>query len=489
VNNLNLGLLTTYTPTSPLLWGTKYYWHVTPYNSGGDAVGIPLWNFTTNSTYSTSVTDLSAGTYGLINPSFLIEYISGDPHTSITWNPDFETTLDDVGLVIQLSNASYSFQKIIIYPDLGYIPDWVACRILPNDWFVISAYPWWNESSVYFDMFDPSMGGKNGSKDLEEVHIIFARRNDFPAAASTPVDIGGGVFITINPTVPLNYAADQTLPPLPSAGFSPLYHANLTGSGIVDIVIETDAPWGAYRQAGLWNAVANAGTSITFSNVDFDAKGDVPIVLGDTNPTLPVTLSAFSAVPAADYNSVILRWTVESETNHLGYDILRSFDGDLSNAIRVNSSIINEGTHNGSQINYRYNDADLYSGETYYYWLVSVSLDSQMEYFGPMTVSLTAPTDGNVPILVSNMSNAYPNPFKQRNTTTINVTVKDGESGFVNIYNITGQLVKTFSVKEGLNPLVWNGNDSKGNVCGSGIYFYKLSTPSVSNTKKMVIVK
>jgi hypothetical protein len=40
-----------------------------------------------------------------------------------------------------------------------------------------------------------------------------------------------------------------------------------------------------------------------------------------------------------------------------------------------------------------------------------------------------------------------------------------------------------------LNNLNWNGKDSKGNVCGSGIYFYKLSTPSMNMTKKMVIVK
>jgi len=69
------------------------------------------------------------------------------------------------------------------------------------------------------------------------------------------------------------------------------------------------------------------------------------------------------------------------------------------------------------------------------------------------------------------------------------VAVKAGENGTVTIYNILGQAVKTFPVSEGFTKLNWNGRDTKANVCGSGIYFYKLSTPTMNQTKKMVIVK
>jgi flagellar hook assembly protein FlgD len=87
------------------------------------------------------------------------------------------------------------------------------------------------------------------------------------------------------------------------------------------------------------------------------------------------------------------------------------------------------------------------------------------------------------------MHNAYPNPFRAGSGTTIAVEVKKGDSGTVTIYNILGQVVKTFSLTEGTNNLNWNGRDSKGNLCGNGIYFYKLSTNSLNQTKKMVIVK
>jgi flagellar hook assembly protein FlgD len=83
-----------------------------------------------------------------------------------------------------------------------------------------------------------------------------------------------------------------------------------------------------------------------------------------------------------------------------------------------------------------------------------------------------------------------PNPFKIGDTYNIQLDVKTGETGTVTIYNVIGQVVRTYSVTGGSNQLVkWDGKDSRGNTCGSGIYFYKLSTPSVNQSKKIVVVK
>ncbi|MCL2064469.1 MAG: choice-of-anchor D domain-containing protein [Candidatus Cloacimonetes bacterium] len=38
---------TSWTPTPPLTYGTTYYWQVIPFNTTGDAVGNPVWSFTT----------------------------------------------------------------------------------------------------------------------------------------------------------------------------------------------------------------------------------------------------------------------------------------------------------------------------------------------------------------------------------------------------------------------------------------------------------
>lgn len=84
------------------------------------------------------------------------------------------------------------------------------------------------------------------------------------------------------------------------------------------------------------------------------------------------------------------------------------------------------------------------------------------------------------------MRNACPNPFVS--CTTIAVDVKAGENATLTIYNILGQAVMTYNVSAGNHKLDWNGCDSNDNACGSGIYFYKLSSPTLSQTRKMVIV-
>ncbi|PKN78305.1 MAG: hypothetical protein CVU48_08660 [Candidatus Cloacimonetes bacterium HGW-Cloacimonetes-1] len=485
VNNLDLGLTTTYT-TPQLALGTRHYWKVTPYNASGDAVGVPVWWFFNSPNFTASTTNLAAGSYGLINPSITYSGAGGFPQASFTWNPDFETTLNDVGLVIQLTNGNFSSKGMMINPNMGYVPEWIAFRILPNGWKVKLANPSWTASYIYFET-------SYGVKAVGDVDIIFARPIDFPAGASTQVDIGGSVMITINPTMPLNYAADQTMPPLPSAGFTPSYHANLTGSGIVDIVITTNAPWGAYRQGGQWFSVANSGTEIVFAEVDFDAKGEVPIVLGDLSSTLPVTLSSFTAIAAANFNSTILNWTVESETNHMGYDILRGDDDDLSQAVRVNSSIITDGIQNGTQVSYRYNDSDLLSGYVYYYWLASVSLNSEIEYYGPISVSLMATPEGDTPSInprVTALKTAYPNPFNP--TVNISYDLAKTELVQIHIFNVKGQKVCTLlneTKAPGQSRVSWNGKNESGSDSPSGVYFIRMTAGEYYSTQKIMLMK
>jgi flagellar hook assembly protein FlgD len=128
-------------------------------------------------------------------------------------------------------------------------------------------------------------------------------------------------------------------------------------------------------------------------------------------------------------------------------------------------------------------------GSTYWYWLEAVEINGSGMFYGqPASVTVTGEVPAVLPT-VTTMGNAYPNPFKQTANTTIDVDIKEGENGTVTIYNILGQVVQTFKLNEGYHKLNWNGQDARGNRCGSGIYFYKLSTPSTNMTKKMVLVK
>ncbi len=50
LNGVDLGNVTSYTPSSNLSFLTNYYWRIVPYNSYGAAIGCSIWSFTTEST-------------------------------------------------------------------------------------------------------------------------------------------------------------------------------------------------------------------------------------------------------------------------------------------------------------------------------------------------------------------------------------------------------------------------------------------------------
>ena len=199
----------------------------------------------------------------------------------------------------------------------------------------------------------------------------------------------------------------------------------------------------------------------------------------------PVELSSFTATLTGQFY-VQLSWTSQTETQMMGYRVYRNTSAEQSTSELIDNPMI-PATNTSSTQNYTVVDNDVLIGQTYYYWLEAVDYNSS-SFHGPVSVTVT----GNVPPVlpeVTTMRNAYPNPFKANGSTNIEVSLKAGDTGTLTIYNVQGQLVKTVSLTEGNHMVNWNGRDSRGNACGSGIYFYKLSTQSMNQTKKMVIVK
>jgi len=205
----------------------------------------------------------------------------------------------------------------------------------------------------------------------------------------------------------------------------------------------------------------------------------------DEEPPVPVELSSFTATLTGQFY-VQLSWTTQTETQMVGYRVYRSTTADQSTIELIDNPLV-PATNTSTTQNYTVVDKDVLIGQTYYYWLEAVDYNNS-NFHGPVSVTVT----GNVPPVlpeVTEMKNAYPNPFKANSSTNIEVSLKEGDSGTLSIYNVQGQLVKIVSLTEGTHMVNWNGRDTRGNVCGSGIYFYKLSTQSMNQTKKMVIVK
>jgi hypothetical protein len=89
----------------------------------------------------------------------------------------------------------------------------------------------------------------------------------------------------------------------------------------------------------------------------------------------------------------------------------------------------------------------------------------------------------------------YPNPFNPE--TWVPYSLAKAGDVTVNIYNITGQLVRSlelgnreagsYTVKE--RAAYWNGRNDTGERVASGVYFYHIQSGSFHATKRMVILK
>lgn len=113
--------------------------------------------------------------------------------------------------------------------------------------------------------------------------------------------------------------------------------------------------------------------------------------------------------------------------------------------------------------------------------LVSVEMSDAQGALLSTTVSRGVPAEY---ALLQN----YPNPFNAG--TVISFSLKDQSDWKLNVYNITGQTVRTFSGNgQGQVQVNWDGTDDAGTSIASGVYFYRLETKAFTATKKMTLMK
>ena len=85
----------------------------------------------------------------------------------------------------------------------------------------------------------------------------------------------------------------------------------------------------------------------------------------------------------------------------------------------------------------------------------------------------------------------YPNPFNP--STRIAFELPEQTRVTVEVYDVLGKKVATLvnakNYSAGRHTVVWNGRDDQGHLMTSGVYFYRITTPGFSQTKKMVLMK
>lgn len=113
--------------------------------------------------------------------------------------------------------------------------------------------------------------------------------------------------------------------------------------------------------------------------------------------------------------------------------------------------------------------------------------------YAAIDIDFTQFTNSDDPIVITKpvvLKQNYPNPFNPQTIISFNLISADKVN--LSVYNIRGQHVNTLvngNFTAGSHEVIWNGLDKNGKQVSSGVYFYKLATPSFSSMKRMVLIK
>jgi hypothetical protein len=91
----------------------------------------------------------------------------------------------------------------------------------------------------------------------------------------------------------------------------------------------------------------------------------------------------------------------------------------------------------------------------------------------------------NAPVRASTLLLSYPNPFNP--TTNVRYYLASQGAVTIRIYNVAGQLVDTLI--DGMQPAGFHTIAWTPAQLASGIYFCRLSTGTISQTRKLVLLK
>lgn len=207
--------------------------------------------------------------------------------------------------------------------------------------------------------------------------------------------------------------------------------------------------------------------------------------------TLPVTMSSFTATVSSQ-TLINLKWTTESESNILGFNVYRSEDSDIAHALRLNASYI-EGTNSSMQQTYNFTDHEFYPNTTYYYWVESTEFSNNSSFHGPVSVFTGTQGDGDTPTIIEGSTgivNVSPNPFSPN--TDIAYKLRDTAKVTIGIYNLKGQLIRSLvdcTKDSGNYEIGWDGKDNSGINCPNGIYYARMQAGSANSFYKMTLIK
>ena len=141
---------------------------------------------------------------------------------------------------------------------------------------------------------------------------------------------------------------------------------------------------------------------------------------------------------------------------------------------------------------------DVYAERVFYDDMIEYQIEVVDGQFTQLDIPMTQPVEveeHEIPhnsSLISHFSN-YPNPFNPSTTISFELNTETSENTEIEIYNLKGQKVKTFSnlqiTQSPNHPIVWDGTDENNKPVSSGIYFCKLKIGGTERSRKMLLLK
>jgi ligand-binding sensor domain-containing protein len=96
--------------------------------------------------------------------------------------------------------------------------------------------------------------------------------------------------------------------------------------------------------------------------------------------------------------------------------------------------------------------------------------------------------DTHTPIAVSQIK-AYPNPCSASSDVTFELNSKTKGNIALDIYNLKGQKVKSYSMKGETRVIRWDKTDNYNKKVAPGMYLYKITSGDIRKTGKLIILK
>ncbi|HEY6906209.1 MAG TPA: T9SS type A sorting domain-containing protein [Ignavibacteriaceae bacterium] len=200
--------------------------------------------------------------------------------------------------------------------------------------------------------------------------------------------------------------------------------------------------------------------NVTFGQVEF-LKSDAPVFARAPELNINMIGNIYELTwSGGDYKEA-RSYSVEKSVNNSDFQQLSSIDAD-----------------NSDEQEYSFMDARDAGADIVYYRIKQVNIDGSVVYSSQVKIG----QGKEEPFIVEQN---YPNPFNPR--TSIIVDLREDSDVEITVYNLEGkEVAKLYKgyLTSGTHKFSFDASQ-----LSSGIYLYKVSTPTYSNTKKMILTK